>query len=159
MVRRIRAEREKRNRRKGWLIAVPSFAAAAAAIVAVVLGINTAATKNKSAVIQMEASAQSEAAVEQKGFLLSSAKTAESQRPETVASYEELGDIMKTRSERNASAYRTYGVPVDDAEAVAIPEEEPAVMVPVPSLIKVGFREASFSGLDSRFGNSSVSKV
>ncbi len=130
-VRRIRAEREKRNRRKGWLIAVPSFAAAAAAIVAVVLGINTAATKNKSAIIPMEASAQSEAAVEQKGFLLSSAKTAESQRPETVASYEELGDIMKERIARNDSAYGFYGVPVDEAEAPATAEET-AEAAPMP---------------------------
>lgn len=127
-IRRIRSEREKKNRRKGWMIAIPSFAAAAAAIVAVVVGINAGTMRNKAAAVPMEAAALSETANEQKDFLLVSAETAEVPRPETVVSYEELGEIMKTRSERNASAYRTYGVPVDDAEAVAVPEEEPAEM-------------------------------
>ena len=142
-VQRSRDERAKKDRRRGWMIAIPTFAAAAAACIAIFVGIN-AGGKEEGRIASAEASAdaaiasesmQESSVQESKGFLLGQQKSAEVSVPTTVGSYEELGKIMEERMVRNGySGVANGGVDMAVAEdaveapAAAEPMEAPAPM-------------------------------
>ena len=137
-VQRSRDERAKKDRRRGWMIAIPTFAAAAAACIAIFVGVN-AGGKEEGRIASAEAPANaaiaSESVQESKGFLLGQPKSAEVSVPTTVGSYEELGRIMEERTVRNGySGVANGGIDMAVAEdaveapAAAEPMEAPAPM-------------------------------
>lgn len=126
-----RVERQQKAKRRPWLIAIPTAAAVAAACLAVVIGIRgtkdardrrtaDADSASLSGELMMEASAQGD-------FV-------KSNEPGTVGSYEELGAIMKERSNRSNVGYTggwaVDGFVVEDAAPTEaeMPAAEPAVM-------------------------------
>lgn len=90
-VEQVRAERQKKDRRRPWMIAVPAFAAAAAMFVAVFVGVRAGKIgPNKDAVKTAE---------------LAAAASMTSTVPESVGSYEELAEIMKSRNSGRRGSY------------------------------------------------------
>ena len=85
----IRAAKQKQNRRRPWMIAVPAFAAAAAVFVAVFAFVRIGRTKPGADVRTADA-----------------ALYAQSTAPEAVGSYEELAEIMKSRNSGRRGSYR-----------------------------------------------------
>lgn len=116
-----RAERQKTNRRRQWLIAIPAVAAAAAACVAVVIGINAGGKKTN---LAAEAKPAEAGYVSMFGEASEASEQRYSNALEPVASYEELGEIMKARGEkRGFGIYKNSDAVAESAPAE--PEEAP----------------------------------
>ena len=124
-VQRSRKEREQKRSMRPWLIAVPTFAAAAAACVAIVVGINAggknaAAPRSEEKVAQTSYTAAYDTA-EAPVF------TGEPNAPMAVASYDELGEIMNARTTRSRGSNYGGWYAVDEAVAEEeMPAPEPA---------------------------------
>lgn len=135
-VERIRSEQEKKRKRKPWIIAIPSVAAAAAASIALVVGIRTANLRTNSAAPEAKSADASFA-----GMLGASNESAQPQNStlSAVASYDELAEIMQARRAKSGGLY--YGadeaVPEEaEAPTAAEPMEAPAPM-PADSIATV----------------------
>jgi uncharacterized secreted protein with C-terminal beta-propeller domain len=116
-VERSRSEREKSRKRRPWLVAIPAFATAAAACIAIVVGVNASNTKNAARSEQLTADAS---------YAQSAESTAafEQNTPVAVASYEQLGEVMQARRSKNRGS-TFYGF----ADA-AVAEEAPMAAEP-----------------------------
>ncbi|MBR4906079.1 MAG: beta-propeller domain-containing protein [Clostridia bacterium] len=157
-VERSRSERQKSQKRRPWLIAIPAVAATAAACIAIVVGVNTG-SKN-AALRNDEKTAESNytAAYELAEAAVSPEEAIEPNAPLAVASYEELGDIMQARrsKSRGGMYYGTGDMAVDEAvpeEApmAAEPMEQPA---PVPNdadALATGMKGASENSTDKNY--------
>lgn len=135
-VQRLRDERQKKERRRPWMIAIPTAAAATAACVALFFGINGKSLAPASDTKTADAVA-AEVSTNETVLLGENRKDAGTQTnaPETVKSYEALGEIMEARLTRSRNYYGGIadgmrGVPVAE-EAVEMPAEEPAA-IPEP---------------------------
>ena len=138
-VERIRSERQKRERRRPWLIAIPTVAAAAAACLAIVIGIN-GGSKNASPLANenvMEASyTQPAGAAPEERDAYMVLEGTQPNAPAAAESYEQLGEIMQKRMSQNTrGVYSANGV----ADA-AVTEAEPAE-APAPDAIQVNKTE------------------
>ena len=124
------AERQKKSTRRPWLIAVPTAAAVAvAACLAVFVGLRgtNIARDSKSA-----DAASFETAAPAAGMPMEAAYSEETDDIKTVASYDELAEIMASRANRGG---RSYGV-TDEAvpEAPVAAPEPNAVMAETASM-------------------------
>ncbi len=139
---REREERQKKDRRRQWLIAIPTVAAAAAACIAIFVGIGAGKGRNvKSAASEMSAEVPQLAASaenrEEEPFFLG--MSAESTVPKTAESYDAIGEIMQARGLRNGRGMYYAGGITDEmvaaeTETMDIPAEaaeEPAA-APMP---------------------------
>lgn len=116
-----RGERQKTNRRRQWLIAIPTVAVAAAACVAVVIGINAGGKKNYASEVKSAEAGYTSMLDASEAYVQMQAEA-----PVAVESYEELGKIMEARGEkRGLGIYKN-----SDAAAEAAPTEaeEPAAV-------------------------------
>ena len=130
-VNRIRSEQEKKRKFKPWFAAIPAVAVAAAACIAIVVGIRTGSKNMNVATDERSAEA---------GFstMLGAPRDAAQDEPKAnapvaVASYDELAEIMQARQAKSGGFY--YGtdeaVPEEaEAPTAAEPMEAPA---PMPS--------------------------
>jgi uncharacterized secreted protein with C-terminal beta-propeller domain len=84
----IRAAKQKKDRRRPWMIAVPAFAAAAAVFVAVFAFVGIGRSKSGAGTKTADA-----------------AVYVQSTAPEAVGSYEELAEIMKSRNSGRRGSY------------------------------------------------------
>ncbi len=123
-VERSRSEREKSRKRRPWLVAIPAFATAAAACIAIVVGVNASNTKNAARSEQLTADAS---------YVQSAESTAafEQNTPVAVASYEQLGEVMQARRSKNRGS-TFYGF----ADA-AVAEEAPMAAEPAEAPVSV----------------------
>lgn len=104
-VEQVRAERQKKDRRRPWMIAVPAFAAAAAMFVAVFVGIR-AGKLNRGTT--------------------GKATYQEASVPAAVESYEELATIMRARNSNGGSRYESGAMWIEDAAVAPTDAEMPA---------------------------------
>lgn len=123
-VERIRSEQQKKRSLKPWLIAIPSVAAAAAACIAIVVGVRAANLRTNAA---PEAKSADASYTELFGAEGSSAQNG-IHTPAAVASYEELGEVMKAR--RAKEGRRLYGA--DAAVSEEAPTEAEPMEAPMP---------------------------
>lgn len=123
-VERIRSEQQKKRSLKPWLIAIPSVVAAAAACIAIVVGVRAANLRTNAA---PEAKSADASYTELFGAEGSSAQNG-IHTPAAVASYEELGEVMKAR--RAKEGRRLYGA--DAAVSEEAPTEAEPMEAPMP---------------------------
>ena len=150
-VERSRSERAKRQKRRPWLIAIPAVAATAAACIAIVVGVNSGNLSKNAAPANLQAADASYIQVaEEKNSLDPNA-------PVTVASYEELGEIMQARRSKSRSGMYYAGADVavaDEGTMEAPTEAEPALAPdPMPDAVMVtnGVKTASDDGSDKNY--------
>lgn len=144
-----RVERQQKAKRRPWLIALPT-AAAAVAVAGLAVFIGVKAGKTDRSTPKTANSVVAEASVEENGenFVVTNSVTtaalgtdetfeaepasAKSTVPETVGSYEELAEIMKARTNRGGyyGGWATDGFAVEEAvpAEVEMPAAEPAAM-------------------------------
>ena len=130
-VERSRSEREKSRKRRPWLIAIPAVAATAAACIAIVVGVNGRNTAKSAARNEQIADASYIQTLEEK-------ESQEPNAPMTVASYEELGEIMQARRSKNRSGmyYPGETATADEAVLEAPAAAEPmAESAPIPNVV------------------------
>jgi len=133
-----KAQRQKSDLRRQWLIAIPAVAVAAAACLAVGFGIGRNVPK-RNAVPQSNGTPVIAEANNEEGAAIVSATdasfTAEVKVPEPVGSYEALGEILEAR--RNAGRGYYGGWAVDEAvEPEAVAEEAPMEAEPMADGMK-----------------------
>ena len=128
-VERVRSEEKKKDHRKQWLVAIPTFAAAAVACVAIIVGINTSKKSSASPMAVNGMEAEAVACPEEQ----MNSDAFETDTSLTVSSYEELGRIMQKRDSRSGRRY--YGV--ENADGAMIEEAAPTDAEPaeVPSAV------------------------
>ena len=129
---RVRSELQKKDRRRQWLVAIPTVAAATAACFAVVIGINAGKTKaEKSPLLGEQKTA--EAGVLQANDAMTDWYVGETKpnTPMTVESYEQLGEIMQARSVSRRTA--VYGAGIN---AVAEEADFESNMMEVPTAVE-----------------------
>ena len=151
-VERLRSERQKSQKRRPWLIAIPAVAATAAACIAIVVGVNRGAFSKSAAPANLQAADASYALEpEEKDSVSANA-------PLAVASYEELGEIMQARrsKSRGGMYYAGGDMAVADEAVLEAPMEaaEPAVApAPVPGAVMGAsdVNTASYDGSEKHY--------
>lgn len=131
---RVRSERKQADRKRQWLVAIPTTVAAAAACVALVFGIR--AGRNDRATVSANA-----AAAPQEAYVMTASAEGDLLRepsaPSPVGSYEALGAVMRERVNTRYGGYAvsaTSGL-MTDAKAAPMAEEaaEEPMEMPAPA--------------------------
>lgn len=128
----VRSERQKKDRKKQWMIAIPTFAAAAVACIAIVVGVRSGNMKNAAPASDNKAAdaayIQQVAEPESAPVLGAPAPNA----PTAVASYEELGEVMQARRSKYRGFYGTSTALAEEGVMVDADMPAEAALEPMP---------------------------
>ena len=118
------ADRQKKSARRPWLIAIPTVAAAVAVAASLAVFVGLGGTRNAGDSKSADA-ASFETAAPAAGMPMEAAYSEETDDIKTVASYDELAEIMASRA--NSREY-PYAVPDEAVAEAPVPAAEPNSM-------------------------------